>query len=301
VKQKLTVVLGPTASGKTSLGIELARRLNGEIISCDSMQIYDEIYIGTARPLADEQEGITHHLMGFVKPNASYSVADYQRDACAAIENIVSRGKHPILLGGTGLYANSITYDLDFTSAAANEELRAQLSVEYNEMGAEAFFEKLCAMDESARTRLHPNDKKRLIRRMEILMSGDSGEYDFYRESTKFDLDIYAIDMPRELLYERVNKRVEIMFDMGLEAEVRALYDKYGADIQAFTAIGYKEFIPYFKGEITIEQVKNTIAMSTRRFAKRQLTWFRRDERIKWLTAEQIIEEAVNKWNCMKN
>lgn len=283
----LIIILGPTAAGKTEIAIRIAKAMDGEIISADSMQIYDEMSIGTARPLPEEQGGISHHLLGFLAPNAEYSVACYQKDARAAIESIFSRGKQPILAGGTGLYINSIAYDIDFTAAGPNEALRAALAEEY-EKNPEQMHERLSRLDPEAARRIHKNDKKRLVRRLEILEGGGEHAYDFRRPQDKYNLHFIGIGKERENLYRDIERRVDIMFEEGLEREVRDVFEKYGSDIAAFSAIGYKEFLPYFAGNATLEETRAVIKQNTRRFAKRQMTWFRREPEIRWFYTEEF-------------
>lgn len=292
--QKLIVILGPTASGKTDLSIQVAKALDGEVVSADSMQIYREMHIGTARPLPQEQGGIAHHLLGFVDPDAAYSVACYQRDALQAIDEILSRGKQPILAGGTGLYLNSILYDLDFTQTGPNQALRNELEEQYQENPA-LLHAKLAQLDPAAAQRIHPNDKKRLIRRLEILEDADGKRpYEFRKPQSRYQIQQIGITKPRETLYRDIERRVDAMFAQGLETEVREIFRKYGADIAAFSAIGYKEFLPYFAGKATLEEAAQLIKQNTRRFAKRQLTWFRREQQVRWFSTEDFAgKEAL--------
>ena len=252
------------------------------------MQIYREMHIGTARPLPQEQEGIAHHLLGFVDPDAAYSVACYQRDALQAIEEILSRGKQPILAGGTGLYLNSILYDLDFTQTKPNQALRQRLEEQYQENPA-LVHARLAELDPAAAQRIHPNDKKRLIRRLEILEDTGRGEpYEFRRPQNRYQIQKIGITKPRQTLYHDIERRVDAMFAQGLEAEVREIFRKYGTEIAAFSAIGYKEFLPYFAGQATLEEISQRIKQNTRRFAKRQLTWFRREQQVCWFSTEDF-------------
>lgn len=289
---ELIVILGPTASGKTELAIKVAQALNGEVISADSMQIYREMHIGTARPLPEEQGGIAHHLMGFVAPDANYSVACYQKDAHSAIQQILERGKQPILAGGTGLYLNSILYDMDFAAAKPDVALRERLAKEY-ENSPEQMHERLRKLDKDAAARIHLNDKKRLIRRLEILESGGTREYDFRRPQCRYHVIRIGVCKEREQLYKDIGRRVDKMFQDGLEEEARRIYSQYGSEIAAFAAIGYKEFLPYFSGSETLEETREKIKQNTRRFAKRQLTWFRREPDIHWFYRDQLEEEEL--------
>lgn len=288
--QKVVILLGPTASGKTGAAIAAAKALRGEIVSCDSMQIYDEIHIGTARPLIAEQEGIPHHLMGFLPPNATYSVSEFQRDAKAAIADISARGKLPILVGGTGLYINAITYELDFTETQADEALRQQLSQEYDRLGGEVLHARLAEADPAYAAKIHPNDKRRIIRRLEVLAGGKAEPYDFNCPSREYDFLLLGIQRERPSLYAAIEQRVDAMLEQGLEEEARSLVARYGREIQPMQAIGYKEFLPYFDGEASLADAVALLKRNTRRFAKRQMTWFRRDSRIIWLDAETCAQ-----------
>ncbi|MBR4078820.1 MAG: tRNA (adenosine(37)-N6)-dimethylallyltransferase MiaA [Christensenellaceae bacterium] len=298
---KVIIIAGPTASGKTSLAVALAKRIDGEVVSADSMQIYRGMSIGTALPTAEEKQGVPHHLLEIVDPDEKFSAAVYQKRAFAAIDDILLRGKTPIVAGGTGLYINSITYDLDFTETSENTELRQQLSDQYD-ADPRALYAELIAKDPDCAQRIHENDKLRVIRRLEILAQGDAGGYDFQKENTKYDFLMFALTRDRAELYNDINRRVDIMRETGLTEEVDSVYKKYGGDITAFSAIGYKEFLPYFNGECDLESAYETIKRNTRRFAKRQLTWFRRDQRINWINTddfsdkESIVDYIINNY-----
>lgn len=296
---KVYIICGPTASGKTGISIELAKLIDGEIISADSMQIYREMNIGTARISDEEMQGITHHMLGCVNPDDDYSVALYKTEAEKCITLILSKGKSPIICGGTGLYINSLTHDYDFTKTTADEQLREKLSQRFDEEPLKLYNE-LAALDAQAAKRIHFNDKKRIIRRLEIIYSGNNTEYDFDKTNSKYDYRIYALGANRARLYERINERVDLMMEQGLLNEAKQLYYKYGGDIKAFAAIGYKEFIPYFNGECDLDKVVYNIKLNTRHYAKRQLTWFKRDSRIKWIdpfsfnTPKEAAEYILN-------
>lgn len=300
MKPRLIVIVGPTATGKTAVAIELAHKLHGEVISADSMQIYDEMRIGTARPTLDEQQGIPHHLMGFVSPSETYSVACYQREANDCIARLHAAGKQPIVAGGTGLYINALTYELDFTHVAADQAYRDQLSAAYDENPA-LVYGQLEQLDAQAAQRIHLHDKKRVIRRLEILHSGTTETYDFRKPRQDYEINLFGLTRERERLYAGIERRVDCMRAEGLTAEARTVYDRYGAGITAFLAIGYKEFLPFFCGEADEDMVYETIKRNTRRFAKRQLTWFRRDPRIIWMdvdkypSAQAIAQEILIK------
>lgn len=291
--KSVVFVVGPTATGKTELAIHLARVLNGEIISADSMQIYDELQIGTARPREQELMGVPHHLLGCIPPNGDYNVAMFQEQAKRIISEVLAKGRLPIVAGGTGLYVNSLTYKIDFSEAGPDPALREKLSAEYDADPAK-LHEKLATLDPPAAKRIHVNDKKRLIRRLEILEGGESESYNFRVPVEGERPILIGINRERKKLYRDIEERVDQMFEAGLEGEARRVYDKYGGEIPAFSAIGYKEFLPYFRGKGTIQEVRETVKRNTRRFAKRQLTWFRRDERIKWFFSDQYAgKEAL--------
>ncbi len=297
MKKQVILVLGPTATGKTALSISLAKELGGEIISADSMQIYKEMDIGTAKPSKAEMDGIPHHLIDIVYPDAEYSVAKFQELANEKIAEIISRDKMPIVVGGTGLYLRSLTHVLDFGPGNYDPVLREELSaLQSNEL-----YNMLRELDTQSAERIHPNNKQRVIRAIEIAKSGNKKEvYDFNKRNTKYDFVAIGLNCERSILYDRINKRVDIMMQSGLQNEVETLYKKYGGELVSMQGIGYKEFKPYFKGEKTIENVVDDIKQNTRRFAKRQLTWFLRDDFINWYdvikypTANELKNKLIN-------
>lgn len=285
MKQRIYIITGPTAAGKTDISLSIAKKINGEIISADSMQIYKELNIGTAKIKENEMEGITHHLIDFIRVDEDYSVAKFQRQAKEIVSDIISRGKTPMLVGGTGLYINSIIYDLDFSNTKSNTSLRKELS----ELSNEKLYEMLKEKDPASAERIHLNDTKRLIRRLEILNSGgeETGEYNFRKVSSSYDAVMIGITMNRDKLYENINKRVDIMISNGLLEEAKVLYEKYGEKLYDLKVIGYKELIEYFKGMTDVNTAIETIKRNTRRFAKRQLTWFNREKDIKWFNKSE--------------
>lgn len=290
MKSKVYVVVGPTASGKTATAVELARLTAGEVISADSMQIYREMNIGTAKPDEGERQGIAHHMIDIVPPDCPYSVAMFQQEAFGWIENILSRGKTPVIAGGTGLYINALTYRLDFTETAYDLEFRA--SLEKREAGD--LYQELSEKDPQAAARIHPNDKKRIIRRLEILHHGDGNEeYRFRVPNDDYSFVMAGLTMERETLYERINKRVDLMMERGLLEEARKLFTKYGSTPTSMQAIGYKELISYLNGRADLEESVALLKKNTRRYAKRQLTWFRRDERIRWYNTADYPDIAA--------
>lgn len=297
--QKVIVICGPTASGKTSLSIELAKQINGEIVSADSMQIYDEMQIGTAKPDEEEMQGIKHYLIGNVKPTTRYSVSEYKTDAINAIEEILQKGKTPIIVGGTGLYVNSLIYGIDYPEVETDLEYRAELEKMVKEKGLEYLYNKAIQIDPEAMKNISKNDQKRILRVLEIYKETGKTKTQLEIESRKngipYDYKVFALNMPREILYDRINRRVDIMIQKGLVEEVKKLYNKYGENITtAMQGIGYKEVVEYLKGNSTKEEMIEKIKMETRRYAKRQLTWFRKIENIVWLDALEPSQNNIN-------
>ena len=297
--QKVIVICGPTASGKTALSIELAKKINGEIVSADSMQIYDEMSIGTAKPDKEEMQGIKHYLVGTVSPSKRYSVSEYKKDAICAIEEIISNKKSPIVVGGTGLYVNSLIYGIDYPEIETDLKYRAELEEMANEKGLEYLYKMAKEIDEEAMKNISVNDKKRIIRVLEIYKETGKTKTELEIESRKngipYEYKVFAINMPREILYDRINKRVDIMIGKGLIEEVEQLYSKYGKQLcTAAQGIGYKEVIDYLNKEITKEEMIEKVKMETRRYAKRQLTWFRKIPNIIWLDGLNNMQNNVN-------
>ena len=297
--EKVVVICGPTASGKTSLSIELAKKINGQIISADSMQIYDEMDIGTAKPTKEEMQGIKHYLIGNVKPTNRYSVSEYKKDATNAIEETIQDNKFPIIVGGTGLYVNSLIYGIDYPEIETDLEYRKKLEEIAEKEGLNKLYNMAKEIDEKAMEKISPNDQKRILRVLEIYNQTGKTKTELEIESrkngVKYDFRVFAIDMPREILYERINKRVDIMFENGLLEEVQRLYKKYGEELYtAIQAIGYKEVIDYINGKYTKEEMIEKIKMETRRYAKRQLTWFRKIENITWLNGLNDTQSNID-------
>ena len=297
--KKIIVICGPTASGKTALSVELAKKINGEIVSCDSMQIYDEMLIGTARPTLEEMQGIKHDLVGCIKPTMRYSVSEYKKEAEKAIKEILSKNKVPIVVGGTGLYVNSLIYGIDYPEIEIDLEYRRKLEERVNNEGLTKLYEEAQSIDEEAMQKISKNDEKRILRVLEIYHQTGKTKTMLEKESrangVNYDFRVFAIDMPREVLYSRINKRVDIMLEQGLINEVEELYKKYGEKLYTSAqAIGYKEVIDYFKNVYTKEEMIEKIKLETRRYAKRQLTWFRKIQEIKWLNGEADIQNNIN-------
>ena len=296
-KQKIICVVGPTASGKTGLGIELAKYFDGEVISADSMQIYCDMHIASAAPDDSETEGIPHHLVEFLPYGSSYTVADYVKAARQKIGEIASRGKTPIIVGGTGLYINSLVNNVEFIESETDYELRERITKEYDLVGGAEMLSRLCEIDPDAASKLHPNDKKRIIRAFEIYEStGNTKSFNdeqSIKNESPYDACMIGITYrDREKLYERINLRVDLMLQNGLLDEAKSAYLKNlgGGAVQA---IGHKEFFEYFKEQISLEEAIENLKRSTRRYAKRQLTWFNKDERINWIYKDEN-ENAVD-------
>ena len=297
--QKVIVICGPTASGKTALSIELAKRINGEVVPADSMQIYDEMSIGTAKPDEEEMQGIKHYLIGNVSPTTRYSVSDYKSDAMNAIEEIINKNKMPIVVGGTGLYVNSLIYGIDYPEVKTDLEYREELEKIAKKEGLKHLYEKAMQIDPEAAKNISENDKKRIIRILEIYKETGKTKTQLEIESRKngvpYDYRVFAINMPREILYDRINRRVDIMIERGLIDEVKQLYEKYGEELRtAVQGIGYKEVIDYLNGVYSKEEMVEKIKMETRRYAKRQLTWFRKIQDIIWIDGLNNIQNNVD-------
>lgn len=296
-KPKAIVICGPTASGKTALSIELAKKIGGEIISCDSMQIYKEMDIGTAKPTKEEMQEIKHYLMDFVSPDKRYSVADFKQDAKNAMKEIIAKGKIPIIVGGTGLYVDSLIYEIDYPNIEFDENYRKQLEEKSEKEGLEKLYEEAKKIDPHAIEKISVNDQKRILRILEIYHATGKNKTEQEKESRKnpveYDYHVYAINWDREKLYERINKRVEIMIEQGLIEEVKRIYQKYDTFPTAMQGLGYKEVVEYLENKCTKEEMIEKIKMETRRYAKRQLTWFRKNKQTIWLDGQEKIQNNI--------
>ena len=296
-KQKVIVICGPTASGKTALSIELAKRINGEIISCDSMQIYKEMDIGTAKPTIEEMQGIKHYLIDFVSPDKRYSVSDYKKDAKEAIKEILGKGKTPIIVGGTGLYIDSLIYEIEYPEMTFDENYRENLEKIVEKEGLESLYNQAKNIDPVAISKISKNDKKRILRILEIYHATGKTKTEQEIESRKkeieYDYRVYALNWDRSELYERINKRVDIMIDKGLILEVEKIYKKYKKFPTAMQGLGYKEVVEYLDKKITKEEMIEKIKQETRRYAKRQLTWFRKNKQTIWINARDGIQNNI--------
>ncbi len=293
-KIPLIAVVGPTASGKTALGVQLALALDGEIISADSMQIYKNMPIASAVPREQEMAGIPHHLIEFADPDTEFSVADYVNLAKQKISEVYRRNKLPILVGGTGLYVNSLIDNIEFAEQSADMALRARLEAEFEKVGGREMLSRLADFDKESADRLHENDRRRIIRAFEVyaLTGKTLTQQNELSRKVESPYDVVMLGITyrdRQLLYDRINRRVDIMVECGLLDEARQHISTRGGACQA---IGHKELLPYFEGRSTLNEALETLKRETRRYAKRQLTWFRRDMRINWLYADEQTDLA---------
>lgn len=286
------VIVGPTASGKTELAVKLAAMVDGEIISADSMQLYKYMDIGTAKPDAAEMSGIRHYLISEVTPDTEFSVARFRELALKYISEILDRGRQPIVAGGTGLYVNSLIYNINFSETVSDPELRDRLKREALERGNRYLYERLVEIDPEAASGIHENDLKRIIRAIEV-HEHTGRPISLHRQLSRLEPPpyrylVFGLRWDREKLYKRIERRVDLMFERGLLDEVRGLvgmgYDKYAVAMQG---LGYKEILAYLRGECTLEEAVYILKRDTRRYAKRQMTWFRRIEGIQWLDIDE--------------
>ena len=292
-KTKIICVVGATASGKTDLAVKLAKAVDGEIISADSMQVYKNMPIATAVATKEEQDGVVHHLVEFLDADQTFSVADFVERAKVLIDEITARGRVPIVAGGTGLFVDSLVKNISFSKVGSNAEIRNELAEKSNE----ELYERLLKLDANAAEDIHPNNRKRVIRALELCMSGTSkteqNENSMLVDSPYDALYIGIGYKDRQKLYDRINKRVDLMLEAGLENEARQMLGKQG--LTARQAIGHKELQPYIDGKITLDEATENLKRETRRYAKRQLTWFRRNENINWLYADEMSRDELVK------
>ena len=297
LKPNIYVIGGSTASGKTGLSIELAKRINGEIISADSMQIYKDMNIGTAKLTKEEMQGIKHHLLDFVSPEERYSVANFKTDAKIKIEEILKKGKTPIIVGGTGLYIDSMIYGIEFQDEKIDKEYREELNELAEKEGLERLYEEARKIDPEAMKKISINDKKRIIRVLEIYHKTGKTKTEVEKESRKneikYNYKMFAITMNREKLYERIEKRVDQMIEQGLIEEVQSILNKYHKFPTAMQGLGYKEVVEYLENKLTKEEMIEKIKKKTRHYAKRQLTWFRKNKETIWLDGEKPLEKNL--------
>lgn len=295
MSNKIIVIVGPTAVGKTYVSVELAKKLNTEIISADSMQIYKGMAIGTAKITEQEKHGIIHHMIDIIEPDENFSVSDFKYDSEKIIDELLLDNKIPVIVGGSGLYVNSLIYDLDFGNAKSDTKLREYYTYYYNEHGEDALYDKLLRIDPEAAEKIHKNNVKRVIRALEVYdLTGikfSELNTDIRKESNKYNCILIGLSMERKLLYERINQRVDEMLSNGLIEEVKSLIDKgYDKNLVSMMGIGYKEIIDYLEGNMDLEETVNILKRNTRRFAKRQFTWFLKDENVKWFSMDNLEE-----------
>ncbi len=288
MKQDIVIIAGPTASGKTAIGIEIAEKFNGEIVSADSMQIYKKLNINTAKATPFEQSKVKHHLIDIVEPNEEFSVTDFVQNATAAIDDIASRGKLPIIVGGTGMYIKSLLYPYSYGNSLKNEDIRNKYQRYLEENGIDALHNLLKSIDEASAKQIHKNNVKRVIRALEIydttgITKSAQNNNDEKLESN-YNPIMIVLDVPREELYRRINLRCDKMIEMGGVEEARYVYNNLNLspNAQCLQAIGYKEFLPYLKGEKLLLEAKDDLAKATRHYAKRQLTYFRSFKEAVW-------------------
>lgn len=293
---KIIVIVGPTASGKSDLALHIARKMNGEIISADSRQIYRGMDIGTAKPTKKEMAMVKHYLVDVKNPDEDYSVAQFKHDAIEAIKKISAVGKLPIIVGGTGLYIDAVVKNLDIPHVKADPRLRVKLEKEIKNHGLNYVFKKLIELDPEAVYIVDSTNPRRVIRALEVaLISGKP--FTTQRKTGKplFDFLIIGIKQPPDVLKNRITKRVYQMLSDGLVEEVRTLVKKYGSDTQALDAIGYREMIDHLKGKLTLEEAAALIIKNTRHYAKRQMTWFKRDRQIYWVKNQNEALKLLDK------
>lgn len=293
MKDNLFILIGPTAIGKTSISIELAKKMNGEIISADSMQIYKYMNIGSAKVSKEEMQGIQHHLIDVIYPDQEFTVSDYKKNAEVLIKDINKNHKLPMVVGGTGLYINSLVYKLNFAEVPPNNETRTKLELLGERYGNKYLHEMLNNIDIESAERISINDRKRIIRAIEIFEITGKTMTEFnknFREPIEgYNLVMIGLNMNREKLYNRINRRVDIMVEEGLIEEVKKLLEMgYNKELVSMQGIGYKEIIMYLEGEISLDESMEKIKQGSRNYAKRQLTWFRRDNRIKWIDIDEF-------------
>ncbi|MDE6188695.1 MAG: tRNA (adenosine(37)-N6)-dimethylallyltransferase MiaA [Clostridia bacterium] len=291
---KIVIIAGATASGKSDFAIDIAEKLNGEIVSCDSMQIYKNMDIGTAKIKEGEMRGVKHHIIDIVEPFEEFSVGEYSQKAKQVISEIIARGAAPIIVGGTGLYIDSIIYPMTF-GGSKDIAIRKELEQEYEKFGGEYMYRKLVEIDPDDANKIHPNNVKRVLRALEIYRINGKRKSDLQElgRSLEYDCRMVVLNPPRDLLYERINIRVERMFKNDLQLEVEKLLENgVSFDMQSMQAIGYKEFKPFFDGEIDETQLKEKIKQNSRNYAKRQVTWLKKYDFAKWFDPQSERLEA---------
>lgn len=291
---KIIVIVGPTASGKSTLAIQLAKKFNGEIVSADSRQIYRGMNIGTAKPTKKELAVVPHHLIDIKNPDENYTVAEYKQDAIKTINQILKKKNLPILVGGTGLYIKSVIDNLEIPEVAPDPKLRDKLEKEIGEYGLKYLFEKLVKLDPETAYIVDPHNPRRIIRALEIALKTEK-PFSSQRKIGKslFNFIEIGMEWPKNILDKRINKRVDLMIKDGLIDEVKNLVKKYGKKQQSLDAIGYREIIDYLNEKITLSEAVNLIKKNTRDYAKRQMTWFKKDTRINWIKNKKEAEKLI--------
>lgn len=287
MKVKVVSIVGPTAVGKTDLSIQLAKSFNAEIISGDSMQIYKHLNIGTAKITKEEMQGIPHYMIDLLEPHEDYTVAQFKEKVQYYIKKIHQKNKLPLIVGGSGLYIQSVLYDYQFNEQSRDEEYRKYLQNTIEKRGIESLYKKLTEIDPKQAKKIHPNNHRRVIRALEIYKTTRKPMSEHINEQRReplYDMKLIGLDMNRKLLYERINQRIDLMIENGLLEEVKLLYDSGLKNAQSMSGIGYKEFIPYFEGKETLETAIQTLKRNTRRFAKRQFTFFKNQLPVNWYT-----------------
>lgn len=303
MKDTVIVIAGPTAVGKTKLSIEVAKKFNGEIISGDSMQVYKGMDIGTAKVTRDEMQGIPHHMLDIRKPNETFSVADFQQYVQEHIAEITAKGKVPIIVGGSGLYIQAALYNYNFSKQKRDEKITEKLEKELKNKGIDTLYKHLEDIDPKQAAKIHPNNHRRVIRALEIYEStGKTMSENLEKQQRRvspYKIILIGLEMDRALLYNQINKRIDIMLEDGLETEVRKFYDQGFQDLQSMRAIGYKEFIPYFEGKETLEESVEILKRNSRRYAKRQNTWFKNQLDMNWFIVDpqHITQSFQNVFN----
>ena len=298
IKPKIIIICGPTASGKTALAVELAKKLNTEVVSADSMYIYKGLDIGTAKPNEIEMDGVKHHVIDVATPFDKFTVSDYKALAEPVIKDLLNSNKIPIICGGTGFYTNSILYDLSYGHGNDNPEVREKYKKLAQENGNLYVYNILKEVDPESAEKLHFNDLKRVIRALEIYESGHKKSQLNDDFTPKYDYKAYTINYPRDILYERINKRVDIMLKNGLIEEIKSLLSNgVTRDLQCMQGIGYKEVLEYLDGNCSIEECAELIKLNTRHYAKRQVTFFKRLDNLTYLepdTTENLVSKIIN-------
>ena len=302
MSNKIIVIVGPTAVGKTYVSVELAKKLNTEIISADSMQIYKGMDVGTAKITEEEKSDIIHHMIDIVAPDEDYSVSEFKKNAEEIIDEMLLKNKVPVIVGGSGLYVNSLIYDLDFSNAKSDEKLREYYTYYYKEHGEDALYDKLMRIDPESAEKIHKNNIKRVIRALEVYditgMKFSEMNTDIRKDKSKYNCILIGLSMERKTLYERINQRVDKMLSTGLVDEVKTLIKKgYDKNLVSMRGIGYKEIIDYLEGSIDYDEMVNILKKNTRRFAKRQYTWFLKDKNVRWFAMDNLEETS----NTIKN